>query len=224
MKDIERLVIYGTREGERKARIFYADGTEREISTDEAIEIMHRTAVKNNMSKETFKKYLQSDKCRFTLGKTIDAKDEESYLNSFRKETDNVLEAENVNGYDVNVNRAAFPINGNAKLTEEDFEDDFDSDNEEDFDEFDDEEVSEKKPGKIKTFFINMRDKFRNSHLGVKLTALAIAGAMIFGIYSCAQKRSMDGRIANNNIEYSQTETTKDEKPSENETTKKKLK
>ena len=123
MKDIERLVIYGTREGERKARIFYADGTEREISTDEAIEIMHRTAVKNNMSKETFKKYLQSDKCRFTLGKTIDAKDEEAYLNSFRKETDNVLEAENVNGYDVNVNRAAFPMKGNAKLTEEDLKD-----------------------------------------------------------------------------------------------------
>ena len=179
MKDIERLVIYGTREGERKARIFYADGTEREISTDEAIEIMHRTAVKNNMSKETFKKYLQSDKCRFTLGKTIDAKDEEAYLNSFRKETDNVLETENVNGYDVNVNRAAFPMKGNAKLTEEDFEDDFDSDYEDDiekdFDEFDEEEVSKKKPGKIKTFFINMRDKFRESHLGVKLTALAIA-------------------------------------------------
>ena len=228
MKDIERLVIYGTREGERKARIFYADGTEREISTDEAIEIMHRTAVKNNMSKETFKKYLQSDKCRFTLGKTIDAKDEEAYLNSFRKETDNVLEAENVNGYDVNVNRAAFPMNGNAKLTEADFEDDFDSDYEDDiekdFDEFDEEEVSKKKPGKIKTFFINMRDKFRESHLGVKLTALAIAGAVIFGIYSCAQKRSMDGRIANNNIEYSQTETTKDEKPSENETTKEETK
>ena len=49
-----------------------------------------------------FKKYLQSDKCRFTLGKTIDAKDEEAYLNSFRK---NVLEAENINGYNVNVNK-----------------------------------------------------------------------------------------------------------------------
>ena len=214
-ESIKKLLIYRLYDGTTKYRVFYENGEE-EISKTDADKIIDNYASMNkNESKQEFVKNLKDNNSFFVAGCAVkyvyDEKEskvkkvwisEDEYLDSIRKDVFKELNTEKINGYNVNVNRVAFPINGNAEIPDEDFK------------EFDEKE--EKKDGKIKTFFKNISKKVKDSRLGVKVTAVAIAGAMLFGLYSCAHKRSMDGQIANNNIEYSQTETVKDnDKPVE---------
>lgn len=208
MKNIEKLVIYTTTDGDKKAHVFYTDGSERKIRMDdnqpaeqnEAYQIMRKTIIDNNMSMSDFKKYINSPNSRFIVGKTIRPEEENDYLNSFRKNKIDGFERKNICGYDVDVNKVAFPTTGPAQLTEEDFEDDYDDDY-----------VEKKEDGKVKSFLKSVANKFKKSRLGVKVTAVALAGAMLFGLYSCTHKKSLDGQIAKNNIDYIQTQSVDNE-------------
>lgn len=194
MKSVEKIVIY-TVDGIKKAHIFYKDGTDRAVSMNdnqpaeknEVYQIMHRAIIDNNMTMEEFKKYLNSPNSRFIVGKSIKSEDEYEFINSFRKANDN-YETKNVAGYNVNVNKTAFP----SILTEEDFEEDLEE---------------EKKDGLVKTVFKKAKKKFKESRLGVKITTLAIATTMIFGLFSCANRKSLDGQMVNSDISYVNTET-----------------
>lgn len=80
------------------------------------------------------------------------------------------------------------------RFTDDEFDDDFDYDYD-----YDDEEVEKEEPKK-EGFFKRMWRKFKESHIGVVLTAIGLSLLLACGLYTCHSHKTLEGEVLNSNV------------------------
>ena len=224
MKKIENIVFYKTLSGDKKATVFYKDGTVKNISFEEGIDACEEIVKENNIQtkdafkeminrnivhvvplkelNETFAKFLPKEpvkeEVREEIKETIDEKLEETENKKVEEVAPAVLGAA----------AAATEVKADDGIYKFDDEDEFDGSN--DFDnealdveeennntveEIEEEEEEEEKEG----FFKRSWKKIKKSKVIKGLLIGATALAVIWGVQSCSRK-SLEGEIHRSNF------------------------
>ena len=227
MKKIVNIVFYqffGTADNTKKACIFYDDGTVANVGFEEGIDACEIIVKERNIrSKDAFREMINKDLVHVVSGAEFE-KNYRKYFPMSNEISTNVVKENKVEEdiidediEDVDLEEDSKEVNTivTPVVAEEEEKDDKDVDinnnvvvvNDAEGNELDEEIEHEEKPG----FFKRTWQKIKNSKIIKRIAVCATAIAIGLGLYSCSQRRSLEGTMARSNIFSFNRNKTNDE-------------
>ena len=226
-KKIANIVFYqfyGSSNPEKKACIFYDDGTFENVSFSEGIDACEIIVKERNIqTKDAFREMINNDLVHVVSGATFEKNFSKYFPQEEKLEEYEEIKEDNTDKEDVKVNpvipaaatvaaagiSAAKPSEPEEEYIEEEEVKEEKEEKEqpkvvpvEAAEEVEPEEVKEElaKEEKPKGFFARAWEKIKNSKIVKRIVVCATAIAIGLGLYSCANKKTLEGRMNRSNL------------------------
>ncbi|MBQ3307384.1 MAG: hypothetical protein IJG68_04235 [Bacilli bacterium] len=224
-KKIANIVFYkffGSTDPEKKACIFYEDGTFENVSFSEGIDACERIVKEKNIkTKDAFREMINNNLVHVVSGTyfennfkkyfPIQENEEETKSNIVNEDITNVEEPKK----EEKVNTIVYPVEKEEKTSTDKASENSDEDVVDDKDEveyYDQSEEEITKNKKQKGFFARAWDKIKNNKIVKKVVVCATALAVGLGLYSCTNRKSLEGRMNRSNLTTISDQNSEDNK------------